>query len=243
MSRKAKMQVLALAAIAAVGVAACGNSGSHSAANGSKTSGKTLVIEGTPLSPMTDDFNPYDQAGTGYVINSIGLVNEPLYIYNNMKPTQAPIPMLASGAPTWSSDGKSMTVPVRTGVKWSDGKAFTASDVAFTFNMIKSHSALYTSGAPTVASATATSPTSVTLNFNDLDGIHGRYKTVPRPVPYIPGMEVLGVVEAAGTAAGVPEAAGMTEVPGTAAGVTEVPGGQAGARAGGAEIPAGGPAR
>src|SRR6478752_456115 len=40
--------------------------------------------------------------------------------------------------------------------------------------------------------------TSVTLNFNDLDGIHGRYKTVPRPVPYIPGMEVLGIVEAAG---------------------------------------------
>src|SRR5438105_4225317 len=41
--------------------------------------------------------------------------------------------------------------------------------------------------------------TSVTLNFNDLDGIHGRYKTVPRPVPYIPGMEVLGIVEACGT--------------------------------------------
>jgi NADPH2:quinone reductase len=41
--------------------------------------------------------------------------------------------------------------------------------------------------------------TSVTLNFNDLDGIHGRYKTVPRPVPYVPGMEVLGVVEECGT--------------------------------------------
>lgn len=41
--------------------------------------------------------------------------------------------------------------------------------------------------------------TSATLNFNDLDGIHGRYKTVPRPVPYIPGMEVLGVVEQCGT--------------------------------------------
>ena len=40
--------------------------------------------------------------------------------------------------------------------------------------------------------------TSVTLNFNDLDGIHARYKTVPRPVPYIPGMEVLGVVEECG---------------------------------------------
>ncbi len=44
--------------------------------------------------------------------------------------------------------------------------------------------------------------TSVTLNFNDLDGIHGRYKTVPRPVPYIPGMEVLGVVEECGPGAG-----------------------------------------
>jgi len=43
--------------------------------------------------------------------------------------------------------------------------------------------------------------TSATLNFNDLDGIHGRYKTVPRPVPYIPGMEVLGVVEECGTGA------------------------------------------
>jgi NADPH:quinone reductase len=43
--------------------------------------------------------------------------------------------------------------------------------------------------------------TSVTLNFNDLDGIHGRYKTVPRPVPYIPGMEVLGIVEDCGAGA------------------------------------------
>jgi NADPH2:quinone reductase len=43
--------------------------------------------------------------------------------------------------------------------------------------------------------------TSVTLNFNDLVGIHGRYKTVPRPVPYIPGMEVLGIVEVCGAGA------------------------------------------
>ena len=41
----------------------------------------------------------------------------------------------------------------------------------------------------------------VTLNFNDLDGIHGRYKTVRAPVPYTPGMEVLGVVEQCGPGA------------------------------------------
>jgi NADPH2:quinone reductase len=37
-----------------------------------------------------------------------------------------------------------------------------------------------------------------TLNFNDIDGIYGRYKTVPVPVPFTPGMEVLGRVEACG---------------------------------------------
>jgi NADPH2:quinone reductase len=39
------------------------------------------------------------------------------------------------------------------------------------------------------------------LNFNDLDGIHGRYKTVRAPLPYTPGMEVLGVVERCGAGA------------------------------------------
>jgi NADPH2:quinone reductase len=41
----------------------------------------------------------------------------------------------------------------------------------------------------------------VTLNFNDLDGIRGRYATVRVAPPYIPGMEVLGRVEGAGDGA------------------------------------------
>ncbi len=40
-----------------------------------------------------------------------------------------------------------------------------------------------------------------TLNFNDLDGVRGRYATVRVEPPYIPGMEVLGRVEAAGDGA------------------------------------------
>src|SRR5262249_20394130 len=41
----------------------------------------------------------------------------------------------------------------------------------------------------------------ITLNYNDLDGITGRYPTVRPPLPYLPGMEVLGRVEAAGAGA------------------------------------------
>ncbi len=40
-----------------------------------------------------------------------------------------------------------------------------------------------------------------TLNFNDVDGVRGRYRTVRPPLPYTPGMEVLGRVEGAGSGA------------------------------------------
>src|SRR6476646_6336233 len=36
-----------------------------------------------------------------------------------------------------------------------------------------------------------------TLNVNDVDGVRGRYRTVRPTLPYTPGMEVLGRVEAA----------------------------------------------
>jgi peptide/nickel transport system substrate-binding protein len=163
--RQKVMQVLALAAVASMGLAACGGSSGGKASGTTKAAGKPLVIESTPLAPFTDSFNPYSQSATGYLVNAVGLVNEPLYIFNTLKPTQAPIPMLASGQPTWSNGGKTLTVPIRGGVKWNDGKAFSASDVAATFNMIKANPKLFTSGAPVVTSATAASPTSVVLNF------------------------------------------------------------------------------
>ncbi len=39
-----------------------------------------------------------------------------------------------------SSDGKSLTVKLKQGVKWHDGAAFTADDVVYTFNSIKARS-------------------------------------------------------------------------------------------------------
>lgn len=42
----------------------------------------------------------------------------------------------------------------------------------------------------------------ITINFNDIDGIRGRYRTVRVEPPYIPGMEVLGRVRAAGEGGG-----------------------------------------
>lgn len=39
------------------------------------------------------------------------------------------------------------------------------------------------------------------LNKNDIDGCRGRYRTVSPPLPYVAGMEVTGIVDAAGAGA------------------------------------------
>lgn len=40
--------------------------------------------------------------------------------------------------------------------------------------------------------------TATVLNYNEVDGCHGRYLTINPPIPYTLGMEVVGEVEAAG---------------------------------------------
>lgn len=44
--------------------------------------------------------------------------------------------------------------------------------------------------------------TATVLNFNEIDGCRGRYRTVNPPLPYILGMECTGIVESAGPGAG-----------------------------------------
>ncbi|MEF2277220.1 ABC transporter substrate-binding protein [Deinococcus sp. YIM 134068] len=47
---------------------------------------------------------------------------------------------------TWSKDNRTLTVATRPGVRWHDGRAFSAADVAFTFNYMKQYPALDLSG-------------------------------------------------------------------------------------------------
>src|SRR5580693_8359354 len=164
-----KHKVFAAVAVAgalSLGIAACGSSSSNGSGSGSSVKmGKTLVIESTPLSPMTDTFNPFSLTSTGYLTNAVSLYNEPLFIFNTLNSAQAPIPMLATGY-SWSNSGRTLTLTIRSGVKWNDGKPFSASDVAFTFNMIRTHPGLDTDGTPVPTSASAPSPTTAVLNFS-----------------------------------------------------------------------------
>jgi peptide/nickel transport system substrate-binding protein len=163
--RHVLIKSLAVGAILSMAVAACSSSGSSSSKSTS-TSGKTLVIDDAPLSPMTDTFNPYSATSTGGPggVTAEGLYNEPLFIWNILNPGQAPFHVLGTGY-SWSNGGKTLTITTRPGVKWNDGRAFSASDVAFTFNMIKANPGLDTNGTPVPTSASAPNSTTAVLNF------------------------------------------------------------------------------
>jgi peptide/nickel transport system substrate-binding protein len=158
---------LAVAVILTMGMAACSSSGSKSSSPSSAAAatGKPLVVDDTPLSPMTDTFSPYSATSTGHVVTADALYNEPLFIWNILNPAQAPFDVLGTGY-SWSNGGKTLTITARPGVKWNDGKPFSASDVAFTFNMIRTHPGLAADGTPVPVSASAPSATSAVLTFS-----------------------------------------------------------------------------
>ncbi len=154
---------MAAAAVLALGIAACGGS-SSSGSKGSTATGKPLVIETTALSPMTQTFNPFQSTSTGYTTHAVDLYQQPLFVYNTLNPTQAPIPELGMSY-AWSNGGKTLTITTRSGVKWSDGKPFSAADVAFTFSLIKKFPALNVPATPVPTSATGSGNTA-TLTFS-----------------------------------------------------------------------------
>src|SRR5215472_9422606 len=119
----------ALAALALT-LTACGSTSSTSA---QIAVGGNLTIDNESGALWQCDFNPYNGAVNG---QSFGIIYEPL-VYDNLL-NDRKTPMLASDY-KWSSDSKTLTFTIRSGVTWSDGQPFGAADVVFTFNLLKQH--------------------------------------------------------------------------------------------------------
>jgi peptide/nickel transport system substrate-binding protein len=86
-------------------------------------------------------------------------------------------PILASDVPTTqngglSSDGKSVTYKLKSGIKWADGQAFSAEDVAFTFEFISNpESSAITAGSySAVEKVEAVDPGTVKVTFKEPTG-------------------------------------------------------------------------
>lgn len=116
---------LAMAVAAVFGV---GGAGASSQAKAYPRA-QTLITSGSQWGNIAG-MNPY--VGNN-AAGMIGLVNETLLRYDPLKGTY--INWLAQSA-RWTG-AKQYTIVVRSGVKWSDGKTFKGSDVAFNVNLAR----------------------------------------------------------------------------------------------------------
>lgn len=100
-------------------------------------SAAALTVESSETSTLSGGFNPFVSTSVAATIGATSLIYEPLYQADVVKPGKY-YPFLATHY-QWGDKGKSITFTIRQGVKWSDGQPFSAADVAFTYNLIKSN--------------------------------------------------------------------------------------------------------
>lgn len=147
------MSTLTLGAILSVGVVSA-----------SAAKPRILTMENNVGVTFTKNFNPFNPNSFAGQMSVKSLNYEPLFEFDTLK-TNTQYPWLATKY-SWSNGGRTLTFDLRHGVKWSDGKPFTAADVAYTFNLIAENPAANYSGVPALSNAaTAHGAYVVTLNF------------------------------------------------------------------------------
>ena len=121
-----------------------------------------LVLGDLGGSPgYVENFNPFSPT----VLSGIGFMYEPMYVVNSL--TGATTPWLATSY-KWVGN-KEVQFTIRNGVKWSNGKPFTAQDVVFTFNELKKYPAIDLNGLWTFLSSVSASGNVVTFKFSKPD--------------------------------------------------------------------------
>jgi peptide/nickel transport system substrate-binding protein len=96
------------------------------------------IGESRQTSAFIRNFNPLLEVGD-VRWPSRGAMYEPMLIFNPT--TGSFVPWLAQSY-RWSEDRLEIEFNLRHGVRWSDGRPFTARDVAFTFELLKKNAAL-----------------------------------------------------------------------------------------------------
>ena len=145
------------AAFVLLGVTACGSS------QASGSSGHpALVLGDQDGSPgYTENFNPLS-------VNALEgweFMYEPMYIINNLNGHETP--WLATSY-HWIGNRK-VQFTIRSGVKWSNGKPFTAQDVVFTFDLLKKYPSLDLNGIWQFLRSVTAQGNVVTFTFSRVD--------------------------------------------------------------------------
>jgi peptide/nickel transport system substrate-binding protein len=97
-----------------------------------------LVVSQEQTSSWIRNFNPLTTASAARWPTTAG-VYEPLLVFNSVRSEY--VPWLATDS-EWRDEGRTLRLTIREEVRWSDGKPFSANDVAFTFRLLSRHPAL-----------------------------------------------------------------------------------------------------
>lgn len=138
---------LSLATALPLGLAACAGQSNLDTGSGDAADKPIVTAYNGAAGGFTKNFNPHSPS----VVHMVqGCIYESLFYFNPLEAIdQEPLPILGETY-SWNEDGTELTITTRSGVTWSDGTAFTAKDVAFTFNKLAATESLNPSGeAPT----------------------------------------------------------------------------------------------
>jgi peptide/nickel transport system substrate-binding protein len=177
-----RMLAVAAAGLLAAGLGACSSNTSPgsgtpsgSSTSNSNASSQTLVMESSPESTITQDFNPFVSTAAPQGMGATGLIYEPLIQFDLANPAVS-YPWLAT-SDKFSNGGKTLTFTLRQGVKWNNGTPLTPADVVFTYTLMKQNASInlgglnissVTSSGDTV---TLTFPTSQYMNLQQIAGV------------------------------------------------------------------------
>jgi peptide/nickel transport system substrate-binding protein len=156
-----RLVAVTAASLLAAGLAACSTNSSPGGGSSNTSASGTLVMESSPESTITQDFNPFVSTAAPQGMGATGLIYEPLLQFDLAAPPKY-YKWLATSY-TWSNGGKSITFAIRQGVKWNNGTPMTPADVAFTYNLVKSNASINLAGLS--ISSVSTSGNNVTLTF------------------------------------------------------------------------------
>ena len=92
---------------------------------------KMYVWDSPPSVSILDGPNPIGQRVMAEVFNNLVMFDQ--HVKQNS--LESIVPDLATGW-SWNEDGTAVTFPLRQGVKWHDGKPFTAKDVQCTWDLL-----------------------------------------------------------------------------------------------------------
>src|SRR6266702_2621726 len=127
----------AIGVLIAAGALAAACSSSPSSSSSSSGPSGVLTIDNESGGTWTCNFNPFNLS---YISYSLGNVYEPLVFVNTLQSGKM-TPWLATGY-AWSNGNKTLTFTIRKGVKFTNGDPMTPADVAYTFNLLKTHHTL-----------------------------------------------------------------------------------------------------